>query len=280
MFDRWYLGSVFSDQLLVVARHAANPSEQKEALQADVARWELDRCLSFGATEKELRPVLCDIYTRCAIGYVDASRTSTAELLNAVRHEVEKGNLLVVRIRRPEDHASAPEAPAIAERPAWVAPTRPKSSFIIELETDDGWPVPAARYEATFSDGEVRSGELGIDGRAKLEGVPPGRVQVRYSDYEDVLAKALAVAARRALDQRTYGAVYQLLSRSPGVVQAAVGSYDLYCNDYTGRGLVADLEEVFTDPDARRVVGVLLAKAGVRSWEQPKFFDMRFGEED
>jgi hypothetical protein len=275
VFDRWYLGSVFSDQLLVVARHAANTSEQKEALQADVAQWELDRCLTFGATEKELRPVFCDIYTRCAIGYVDASRTSTAELLAALRREVAKGNLLVVRVRRPEDHASAPQVPAVQEQPARVATTRPKSSFIIELETDDGWPVPAARYEATFSDGDVRTGELGTDGRAKLEGVSPGPVIVRYPDLDDTVAKSLAASARRALDRQDYGPIYELLKRSPETIRAAIESYDLYLNDYTGGGFAQDLDDLFTDPDAHRVVGTLLARAGVTFGEPAEQFDWR-----
>ena len=48
----------------------------------------------------------------------------------------------------------------------------------IEMKDDDGEPLSNREYKAYLSDGSVRKGYLDRDGKAKLENVPPGRVEV------------------------------------------------------------------------------------------------------
>lgn len=50
----------------------------------------------------------------------------------------------------------------------------------IVLETPGGEPIGGEQYTVTFPDGTVREGTLDADGRARLEDVPPGPVDVVY----------------------------------------------------------------------------------------------------
>jgi hypothetical protein len=149
------------------------------------------------------------------------------------------------------------------------------SDFIVQLQTDSGDAIPEAQFEAELSTGEKRKGTLDRKGEAVLVNPPPGPVIVWYPDSDDVYAKTLAVSARRALDRQEFAPIYELLQQSPTTIQMAIARYDQYFNDYTGNGFIEDLDTVFTDPDAHRIVGSLLARAGVQFGEPIEHFDWR-----
>jgi hypothetical protein len=192
--------------------------------------------------------------------------------------DLEAGRLRVYRPARPVMQSPLSFTEKHQAEPARSSPVaqEKRTDFTIELLSEEGFPIPEARYVLVFAaNGEERVGALDVEGKASLKGVPVGPVIVSYVDPDDVQGKALAVSVRRAFDRQDCGPAYLLLQQSGKVVQRAVAAYDRYFNDYTGKGFVADLEEVFTDPDARLVVGTLLAKAGVAGWERPEIFDWR-----
>ena len=56
-----------------------------------------------------------------------------------------------------------------------------KDYFEMELIGDDGKPVGGAKYCAVLPDGTIKEGTLDSNGYAKLEKVPPGRVEVTFT---------------------------------------------------------------------------------------------------
>jgi hypothetical protein len=209
---------------------------------------------------------------------LDLSQVSDQSVIEHLAWDLDSGRLRIYRPARrskPSLLSVAESRPAESPRASPVAEVE-RTSFAIELLSEEGFAVPEAAYVATFvTNGEERTGTLGAEGTATLADAPVGPVTVRYPDREDVLAKVMAVSARRALDGQDYGAVYRLLQQSPSVIRTAVARYDQYFNDYTGDGFVEDMEAVFTDPDALRVVRSLLTRAGVGVHEQAVHFDWK-----
>ena len=141
-----------------------------------------------------------------------------------------------------------------------VAPLRP---LFLRLENEAGLPLPAARFSVHLADGSARTGVLGRRGIARLDGVPAGPFTVAYPDELDLLATSLAASVRRALDEQATAPLFTLLMQSPEVVARATEIYRRHFDDLTGRGLAADIDQVVTDPDARRPLLGLCALAGV-----------------
>jgi hypothetical protein len=48
----------------------------------------------------------------------------------------------------------------------------------------DGTPISKSRYKVTFADGNIKEGDLGTDGTARIEELIPGPVEVEYSRKE------------------------------------------------------------------------------------------------
>jgi hypothetical protein len=142
-----------------------------------------------------------------------------------------------------------------------VAPLRP---LFLRLENDAGLVLPAARYQARFADGTERTGSLGGRGIARLDGVPDGPFTVAYPDEEDLLAASLAASVRRALAEGETAPLFTLLMQSPEVVARAAALYARHFDDLTGHGLGADIDQVVTDPEARRPLLGLCALAGLK----------------
>jgi hypothetical protein len=143
----------------------------------------------------------------------------------------------------------------------FVAPLRP---LFLHLENEAGLALPAARFSARFADGSERTGKLGRHGIARIDGAPEGPFTVSYPDELDLLATSLAVSVRRALGQQATAPLFTLLMQSPEVLSRASAIYQRHCDDLTGRGLVADIDQAITDPDARRPLLGLCALAGLR----------------
>ncbi len=151
------------------------------------------------------------------------------------------------------------------------------TDFQIILETEDGWRIPEADYEVKLADGSKRKGRLGKSGVAIVKDPPPGSVEVTYTDPDDIKAKALAAAARKAFDTRDTDEIYRVLKHSPTMVQKVIEAYDQYYNDYHGQGLVEDIYAEFTDERALKVVVGMLARAGVPTRENAVY--VQWGED-
>ena len=141
-----------------------------------------------------------------------------------------------------------------------VAPLR---SVFLALENELGLAIPGASYEAVFADGSVRHGQLGRSGIARVKGVAEGPFSVAYPDQQDLLARSLAASTRRAFDQQATGPLFFLLGQEQAVIDKAVGYYAQYFDDLSGQGLVADIDQVVTDADARPPLIFLCALAGL-----------------
>jgi LysM domain len=149
----------------------------------------------------------------------------------------------------------------LATEQTHVIRVRIAAGFRLILENMEKLRIPRAEYEATFSDGSVRKGRLGGGGVALIKDPPPGPVQVRYPDLDDIEAKSLAAAARKALDDRNPLEIHRLFRYPPETVRRAFQAYDRYFNDYHGEGLRNDLKrEFFSDPDAELIFFGYLAR--------------------
>jgi len=135
------------------------------------------------------------------------------------------------------------------------------AGFRIILENEYGLRIPAAEYEVTLADGSKRRGRLGKRGIAVIESPPRGTVEVDFLDYDDIEAKSLAACARKAFDDRDPQQLFRVLKHSGTMIRQTVAAYDEHFNDYTGKGLLADLDQELTDREARRVGAFLLGLA-------------------
>jgi len=139
-----------------------------------------------------------------------------------------------------------------------VLRVRIAEGFRLVLENQNGLRIPEAEYEARFSDGSVHEGRLGRAGVAWFPDPPPGPVEVRYPDPDDVEAKSLAACARRAMDDRDLDEVFRVLKHSRWMIRRTIEMYDRYYNDYTGDGLLGDIDHEATDADDRDAIEALL----------------------
>ena len=89
---------------------------------------------------------------------------------------------------QPGASGAPPHSSPASWNPASAAPPRPDadpSAWIeIALIAEDGKGVAGARYAVTMPDGEVRTGALNGDGRAKLVGAQAGVCDVRFPDLD------------------------------------------------------------------------------------------------
>ena len=56
----------------------------------------------------------------------------------------------------------------------------PTSWISFDLKDDKGTAVPNEPYEVTLPDGSIRTGSLDGEGRARLDGIPPGQCQIKF----------------------------------------------------------------------------------------------------
>ena len=137
--------------------------------------------------------------------------------------------------------------------------------FRIILENEAGLRIPEAEYEVTLADGSTRQGRLGRSGVALIKDIPPGQVEVEFLDLDDVTAKSLAARARKAFEERDTWDVFRLLKDAKVIVHKAIEAYDQYFNDYSGNGLLQDIDDELTDPTAHLAAKALLQEADVLS---------------
>jgi len=57
-----------------------------------------------------------------------------------------------------------------------------KDYLELKLVDDDDNPIPEVDYKITLPDGTNKEGKLDENGEAKLEDIPPGKIEIKYSD--------------------------------------------------------------------------------------------------
>lgn len=133
------------------------------------------------------------------------------------------------------------------------------------LENQDGLRIPEAEFRATLADGSIRQGRLGRSGIARIADPPPGKLEIVYPDLDDIEAKSLAACARGAMADRDLAEIFRVLKHSRELIHDVIAMYDRYYNDYTGGGLVADIDQEATNPDDRAPIEALLRIAALRN---------------
>lgn len=136
-------------------------------------------------------------------------------------------------------------------------------AFLIILDSQEDIRLPDVEYRATLADGTERTGRLGPGGVSAIKDPPPGPVTIVFPDLDDVHAKSLAGAARRAFDERKTRAVFCLLDESPAMVKLAVAAYDDHFNDHSGSGFLKDLDLELIEEEPRLLASALLLRAGL-----------------
>jgi len=172
------------------------------------------------------------------------------------------------------------EASGLATEKKHVIRLKNNSRFFVILENETGLRIPEAEYEASFADGWLHKGSLGIGGVDAIKNPPPGPVLVTYPDFDDIAAKSLAACARKSFDDRDPQELYRILGHSSDMIHKVIKMYGKYFDDYTGNGLVDDIYAEITDPNALRAVVGQLASAGVETREQISLVSWEQQEED
>jgi hypothetical protein len=140
-------------------------------------------------------------------------------------------------------------------------PVRQMGRFLVILENDEGLRIPEAEYEATLSDGSKHASRLGKGGVDAIKDPPEGTVLVKFPDLDDIEAKSLAASVRKSFDDRDPKEVRRLFRYPAETVRRTFEAYDKYFNDYYGKGLRYDIDQFFTEPDARMVLYTYLVLA-------------------
>ena len=140
---------------------------------------------------------------------------------------------------------------------------RPLRRVALIVENEAGLRLPDVAFEAAFAGGAVRRGRVGPAGVGVAEEVPVGPFVVSYPDQDDLYAKSLAACARRGLQDHDPAPLFHLLMQPRPVIDRTRAAYDRYFNDLGGRGLIDDLYDALTDPEALAPAEALLAYAGL-----------------
>ncbi len=73
--------------------------------------------------------------------------------------------------------------PVAANASSNAEPQGPLSWVGVELVDDKGKPVPNEAYKVKLTDGTVQEGTLDDQGKARIEGVKDGNVEIAFPDY-------------------------------------------------------------------------------------------------
>ena len=137
------------------------------------------------------------------------------------------------------------EQDGLATTQRHVIRVRRMTRFRVILETDGGLRIPETPYEATLADGSEVTGQLGVGGVDAIEDPPEGDVEVRFPDLDDIEAKSLAAAARKAFDDRDPKEIHRLFRYPRKTIRRAFKAYEQYYNTYHRLGLRGDIEQEF-----------------------------------
>jgi hypothetical protein len=186
----WRLNGVHSDVLLELSPRPAPPEAREESTR-EIERVAFD--LRYGGGGN--RDVLLEVYARLVgLGRAAVRRelrgfdvgsprlAAVAEALVAAA----RAGTLVARTeprRRVVMHVALP-IPTSLLGPATEPPPAETTWVEIELLGEDDEPIPGEAYHLETADGDTRDGTLDGKGRARVEGVSPGRCKVSFPNLD------------------------------------------------------------------------------------------------
>jgi type VI secretion system secreted protein VgrG len=108
-----------------------------------------------------------------------------------------------------------------------------QQGITLYLETDDGYPIPATKYQVRFDNGEFRQGRLDREGKVVLKAVPANMdYYYQFPDDEDILAKANAQRLHKAINTINSEQMIGYLTYSKNTVQRTIAAYkEIYGKD-------------------------------------------------
>ena len=113
-------------------------------------------------------------------------------------------------------------------------------------------------------------GRWGAEGRRRLWCAGVSFRGFLSGPRRHTLANRWRPRARDAFGQEDSANVFCLLPYPPEAIQAAIDAYAKYFNDYSGKGLVADIHQTITDPDVLPLVKAMLAYTGIEESAEVK----------
>jgi hypothetical protein len=193
-----FVGANLSGGAFVEVASKVDPGERANAVPLSSAAANLDRWCADDAAW----PRLHRLYESLTGEVLRAPTAVDIEerIKPRLRRALEGGRLLVfdgprasatqapaaelgVHGKKPEKVAAPPPAPKRAPRVMKAPP--PELTFIeIVLADEDGVPAAGERYEVRLPNGEIRSGTLDEDGKARVERIPDGQCEVTFPDLD------------------------------------------------------------------------------------------------
>jgi hypothetical protein len=166
------------DEYLVVRASEVHPGEEKDRISAESVLWRLRGWRGDFAAERTLLDVYEALGGRMRAGLSNLERRS---FLEQVWMEVEEAfqteRLALVQLPRPVFIPSEREE---IDDSDWEDKSEPTSWVGIQLEDEDGEPVPGQRVKIKLADGTVRESVSDDKGRIRLDGIPQGNCQVEF----------------------------------------------------------------------------------------------------
>jgi len=112
------------------------------------------------------------------------------ELLDALATAVARNEIALVGLRPPEVNPSViqGEDVPVDPLPPFVPPPEEETHFLeLELLSEDDPPEPIAfaKYVVELPNGSVVEGYLNAEGKARLDGIPPGECKVTFPEYAE-----------------------------------------------------------------------------------------------
>lgn len=148
-----------------------------ELLSPSSAVWALDGLLGSPALRSRLRAQLRGV----------SSSSDSSSLHDALRRGIERG-LVCVRRRHVRAVVGAPpqeKAPEPVLGPESVEQPTETHWVILELVDEAGNPVPNVAYSVTAGDGQVFTGQLDSNGKARVDGLASSKpCQVTFPDLD------------------------------------------------------------------------------------------------
>jgi hypothetical protein len=166
------------DEYLVVRASEVHAGEEKDRIAAESVLWRLRGWRGDFAAERTLLDVYEALGGRMRAGLSSLERRSFLEQVwTEVEEAFQAGRLALVQLPRPVFIPSEREE---IDDSDWEDESEPTSWVGIQLEDEDGEPVPGQRVRIKLADGSMRESVSDDKGRIRLDGIPQGNCQVEF----------------------------------------------------------------------------------------------------
>lgn len=166
------------DEYLVVRGADVHTSEEKGRIPTESVLWRLRGWRGDFAAERTLLDVYEALGGRMRAGLSSLERRSFLEQVwTEVEEAFQTERLALVQLPRPVFIPSEREE---IDDSDWEDESEPTSWVGIQLEDEEGEPVPSQRVRIKLADGSVRESVSDDKGRIRLDGIPQGNCQVEF----------------------------------------------------------------------------------------------------